>query len=379
MWFILQCTVTCGGGVRTRYVTCTKNNGEPCDVLKKPHSKALCGLQQCLSTQSLLRTHFKFHNGKIIRRIGVTPRKGPSKKLAIPEPLPRIHSTILPRLKNITLIPTSISLINSSLNEDLEVKKLQNNSVDSNIPSNYSCVTSANSALLNSTHGPLITAWNISSEGSSKNKDSFTTDPRYNPKNNYLMEANDTMPNSTEGEIKDYIQTERPTERFLTFTTSKVSGTSSTDDQPDHLSQFSVTPTTEASLTMTDLKGLRVQINPPVTADPITEQPTLVEDTFEEKSANTTPSKSSFSETPSWPTESPFVQDITMPKNSENVFKTRLLNDSDSEKSRNLHINAYWLVGNWSEVSIHIVLCCLQLSMQCYFYRYIFIILRFFR
>lgn len=376
MWFILQCTVTCGGGVRTRYVTCTKNSGEPCDVLKKPHSKALCGLQQCLSTQSLLMTHFKFHNGKIIRRIGVTPRRGPSKKLATPELLPRIHSTIIPRLKNITLIPTSISLINSSLSEDLGVKKLQNNSIDSNIPSNYSCVTSANSTLLNSTHGPLITAWNISSEGSSKNKDSFTIDPMYNPKNNYLMEANDTMPNSTEGETKDYIQTERPTERFLTFTTSKVSGTSSTDDQPDNLNQFSVTPTRgfEVSSTMTGLKGLHVQINPPVTADPITERPTLIEDTLEAKSANTTPSKSSFSETA---TESPFVQDITMPKNSEKVFRTRLLNDSDSEKSRNLHVNAYWLVGNWSEVSIHIVLCCLQLSMQCYFYRYIFIILSF--
>ncbi|KAM3848737.1 A disintegrin and metalloproteinase with thrombospondin motifs 12 [Vipera latastei] len=345
-----ECTVTCGGGVRTRYVTCTKNSGEPCDVLKKPHSKALCGLQQCLSTQSLLMTRFKFHNGKIIRRIEVTPRRGPSKKLATPELLPRIHSTIIPRLKNITLIPTSISLINSSLSEDLGVKKLQNNSIDSNIPSNYSCVTSANSTLLNSTHGPLITAWNISSEGSSKNKDSFTIDPMYNPKNNYLMEANDTMPNSTEGETKDYLQTEKPTGRFLTFTTSKVSGTSSTDDQPDNLNQFSVTPTRgfEVSSTMTGLKGLHVQINPPVTADPITERPTLIEDTLEAKSANTTPSKSSFSETA---TESPFVQDITMPKNSEKVFKTRLLNDSDSEKSRNLHINAYWLVGNWSECS----------------------------
>ncbi|KAG8131194.1 hypothetical protein E2320_017949 [Naja naja] len=235
-----ECTVTCGGGVRTRYVTCTKNNGEPCDVLKKPHSKALCGLQQCLSSQRLLMTHFKFHNGKIIRRIGVIPRRGPSKKLATPEPLPRIHSTIMPRFRNITLIPTSISLVNYSSNEDLEVKKLHNNSIDSSIPINYSYVTSANRALQNITHGPLITTWNVSSEGSSINinKDSFTIDPMYNPKANYLMEANDT--NSTEREIKDYIQTERPTERFLTFTTSKIS---STDHQPDNPNQFSVTPT----------------------------------------------------------------------------------------------------------------------------------------
>lgn len=364
IWFILQCTVTCGGGVRTRYVTCTKNNGEPCDVSKKPHSKALCGLQQCLSIQRLLMTRFKFHNGKIIRRIGAIPRRGPSKKLATPEPLPRIPSTIIPRLRNITLIPTSVSLVNSSPNEDLEVKKLQNNSIHSSMPSNYSCVTSANRALQNITHGPLLTAWNISSEGSSINKDSFTIDPMYNPKTNYLMEANDTTPNGTEGEIKDYIQTERPTEKFFTFTTSKVSRTSSTDDQSNNLNPFSVTPTrgTEISLTTTDLKGLHVQIHSPVTSDPITEQPTL-ENTLEEKSGDTTPSKPPFSETSPWATESPFVRDTTMPKNSENVFKTRLLNDSDSDsKSRNVHINAYWLVGNWTEVSI--VFCCLQLSMQ---------------
>ncbi|ETE68566.1 A disintegrin and metalloproteinase with thrombospondin motifs 12, partial [Ophiophagus hannah] len=361
-----ECTVTCGGGVRTRYVTCTKNNGEPCDVSKKPHSKALCGLQQCLSTQRLLMTHFKFHNGKIIRRIGAIPRRGPSKKLATPEPLPRIHSTIMPRLRNITLIPTSISLVNSSSNEDLEVKKLQNNSIDSSIPSNYSYVTSANRALQNITHGPLITAWTISSEGSSINinKDSFTIDPMYNPKTNYLMEANDT--NSTEREIKDYIQTERPTERSLTFTTSKSSRTSSTDNQPDNPDQFSVTPTRgiEVSSTAIALKGLRVQINPPVTSDPITEQPTL-ENTLEEKSANTTPSKSSFSETSPWATESPFVRDPTMPTNSENAFKTRLLNESDSENSRNLHTNAYWLVGNWTEKWQHYFSPIFQCSTTC--------------
>ncbi|XP_070599586.1 A disintegrin and metalloproteinase with thrombospondin motifs 12 [Erythrolamprus reginae] len=344
-----ECTVTCGGGVRTRSVTCTKNNGEPCDVSKKPHSKALCGLQQCLSAQRLLMTHFKFHNGKIIRRIGAIPRRVPPKKLATPEPLPRIPSTIISRLGNVTLTPTSVSLVHSSPNKDLEVTKLPNDSIHSSITSSYSSVTSANRALQNTTHGPLTTAWNISSEGSSINQDSFTIDPMYNPKTNYLMEVNDTMPNSTEEEIKDYIRTERPTEKFLTFTTSKVSGIISTDDQSNNLKQFSVTPTRgiEFSLTMTDPKGLHIQINSPGTSAPITEQPTI-ETTLEENSANTTPS---FSETSAWVTESPFVRDTTVPKNSVNVFKTKLLNNSDSEKSRNLHIKVYWLVGNWTECS----------------------------
>ncbi|XP_068107345.1 A disintegrin and metalloproteinase with thrombospondin motifs 12 isoform X2 [Hyperolius riggenbachi] len=42
-----QCTVTCGGGVQTRNVTCPKHNNPACDPSKRPNSKALCGLQQC--------------------------------------------------------------------------------------------------------------------------------------------------------------------------------------------------------------------------------------------------------------------------------------------------------------------------------------------
>ncbi|KAM9331023.1 A disintegrin and metalloproteinase with thrombospondin motifs 12 [Gastrophryne carolinensis] len=41
-----RCTVTCGGGVQTRNVTCPKHN-KPCDPSKRPYAKALCGLQQC--------------------------------------------------------------------------------------------------------------------------------------------------------------------------------------------------------------------------------------------------------------------------------------------------------------------------------------------
>uniref|UniRef100_A0A663FGV1 ADAM metallopeptidase with thrombospondin type 1 motif 12 n=1 Tax=Aquila chrysaetos chrysaetos TaxID=223781 RepID=A0A663FGV1_AQUCH len=49
-----ECTVTCGGGIRTRNVTCAKNNDEPCDTSKRPNSKALCSLQQCPSAGRFL-------------------------------------------------------------------------------------------------------------------------------------------------------------------------------------------------------------------------------------------------------------------------------------------------------------------------------------
>ncbi|XP_006896869.1 PREDICTED: A disintegrin and metalloproteinase with thrombospondin motifs 12-like [Elephantulus edwardii] len=50
-----ECSVSCGGGVRIRSVTCAKNNDEPCDVTKKPNSRALCGLRQCPSNRRVLK------------------------------------------------------------------------------------------------------------------------------------------------------------------------------------------------------------------------------------------------------------------------------------------------------------------------------------
>ncbi|XP_049623629.1 A disintegrin and metalloproteinase with thrombospondin motifs 12 isoform X2 [Suncus etruscus] len=52
-----ECSVSCGGGVRIRSVICAKNQNEPCDVMKKPNSRALCGLQQCPSSRRILKTH----------------------------------------------------------------------------------------------------------------------------------------------------------------------------------------------------------------------------------------------------------------------------------------------------------------------------------
>lgn len=52
---IFQCSVSCGGGVRIRSVTCAKNLNEPCDKTRKPNSRALCGLQQCPFSRRVLK------------------------------------------------------------------------------------------------------------------------------------------------------------------------------------------------------------------------------------------------------------------------------------------------------------------------------------
>lgn len=48
--FLCQCPVTCGGGVRSRTVTCTLAPKKTCDPSTKPRSRSLCGLQSCPNT-----------------------------------------------------------------------------------------------------------------------------------------------------------------------------------------------------------------------------------------------------------------------------------------------------------------------------------------
>lgn len=43
----MQCPVTCGGGVRSRTVTCALAPKKTCDLSTKPRSRSLCGLQSC--------------------------------------------------------------------------------------------------------------------------------------------------------------------------------------------------------------------------------------------------------------------------------------------------------------------------------------------
>nr|XP_009942031.1 PREDICTED: A disintegrin and metalloproteinase with thrombospondin motifs 12 [Opisthocomus hoazin] len=82
-----ECTVTCGGGIRTRNVTCAKNNNEPCDTSKRPNSKALCGLQQCPSAGRFLIPPLAPRRGRIIIRKTSTNRKqSPPRRIPIPSP-----------------------------------------------------------------------------------------------------------------------------------------------------------------------------------------------------------------------------------------------------------------------------------------------------
>ncbi|KAH0627867.1 hypothetical protein JD844_008401 [Phrynosoma platyrhinos] len=371
-----ECTVTCGGGVRTRNITCPKNNGEPCDILKKPHSKALCGLQQCPPTKRPLIPHLKLLNGKIIRRIGSNTQRGPVNDLPTQKPRAIIPTTTIStststntaQPANITVIPTSFGLMNSSQQEDLEVTTIiQNNSSGPSIRKDYSYVFSDNSSLKNSTWRPLTNNSSVSnftdvgnisiikpcnsSECSFINKNSIITDLMswvVTPEYNYSTEVSNIVSNSADGGAKDKVQSEQPT-RFSV--TGQTSTTSPTVSRSDSSSQVSVIPVTgEILLTTVGPQDLPAQINIPSVADPVTEQPAQLDDTLGDE--NKTTPKSSSDRTSSWPTKSPFLRDPHVPTNQDNTFKTVLWNNSDPEDSIDSRTDAYWIVGNWSEVSV---------------------------
>ncbi|XP_005924501.1 A disintegrin and metalloproteinase with thrombospondin motifs 12 [Haplochromis burtoni] len=63
-----ECPVTCGGGVRSRLVTCALAPTKTCDPSTKPRARSLCGLQNCPNS-SLRR---RFGPASKYRRINIT-------------------------------------------------------------------------------------------------------------------------------------------------------------------------------------------------------------------------------------------------------------------------------------------------------------------
>ncbi|XP_061585512.1 A disintegrin and metalloproteinase with thrombospondin motifs 12 [Cololabis saira] len=74
-----ECPVTCGGGVRSRTVTCSLAPAKTCDPLTKPRSRSLCGLLSC--PNSSLRRRPGLHPGN--RRL-FPPKTQPTKHTGSP-------------------------------------------------------------------------------------------------------------------------------------------------------------------------------------------------------------------------------------------------------------------------------------------------------
>ncbi|XP_051784068.1 A disintegrin and metalloproteinase with thrombospondin motifs 12 [Erpetoichthys calabaricus] len=88
-----ECSVSCGGGVRTRRIICVGAPKGACDTAKKPYSKSLCGLQSCPFHKKELHSQYPK-----IRRLFNPSKKvtgGPVRNMPLPK-----------RIKNVTVPPT---------------------------------------------------------------------------------------------------------------------------------------------------------------------------------------------------------------------------------------------------------------------------------
>ncbi|XP_027953891.1 A disintegrin and metalloproteinase with thrombospondin motifs 12 isoform X2 [Eumetopias jubatus] len=164
-----ECSVSCGGGVRIRSVTCAKNHDEPCDVTRKPNSRALCGLQQCPSGRRVLKPHKgTIPSGKKL------PTSEPDLLKPIPPtpPSPRTLSTpTVPRpVSTSTRAVSSPSPTTAPGRGDLGAKRWQNSSHQTEPRSNYVLSTG-------STSQPILTSWALSIQPNEENVPNSDTAP----------------------------------------------------------------------------------------------------------------------------------------------------------------------------------------------------------
>ncbi|XP_060092579.1 A disintegrin and metalloproteinase with thrombospondin motifs 12 [Heteronotia binoei] len=361
-----ECTVTCGGGIRMRNVTCTKNNGEPCNVSKKPHSKALCGLQQCPPNRRLQIPLFKMHDRKTIRT-GANPRRGPIDKPPIPKPSQRIMTPTVPEPRYITLMPTSFNPVNFSKEDNSEAKILQSNSSSLSVPNNYSFLFSGVSHQQNSTPWPVTNhssvphfknVENASIELYNSSKDglihwtSFTVSPMsltVTPSYNYSTAIVHTVSNKTGEGMTDRSQGELLT-RYPPTMSGKFSEISPTVYHHGTPIQVSVDPFAGTTISLTTVQEFHVQTSTPATAGPVLVHPPQSNETSGGRSSNRIELKPSANKAPVQSTENPFLWSKNVPKNETSM--EMLPNASNyPEESKDLHTDAYWMVGNWSDCS----------------------------
>ncbi|EMP27287.1 A disintegrin and metalloproteinase with thrombospondin motifs 12, partial [Chelonia mydas] len=386
-----ECTVTCGGGVRTRKISCAKNNDEPCDMFKRPNAKALCGLQQCPSTRRLLIPPVKPNRGKIIiRKTAVNPKRGPSGRIPIPKLSQKYQTTTkIPESQSTTALDsTSSSPVHSSKKDNMEKRTLQNNSNRSNNDYNYPFVFNGNRSRQDSTVSNSSSIENIRKVKNVSNMDmdsaseegvvqtggascttSLTRSPEVNPGYDYLTEESDNTDWSIEGNDKPSdipsdkgesspaikTRSKTPNIRSHVITTPKMSPTFYQHESSTQ-STSSIAAERLSSSTAVNLKSIRVQIDTPVTEKattegPVTIKPAMFDNVSRVQFENGTEMEPSDEIDHTQSTKSPSLEDA--PKNHSTVSEGKLSNATELDYARIsniLHGDVYWIVGNWSEV-----------------------------
>ncbi|KAM3655263.1 A disintegrin and metalloproteinase with thrombospondin motifs 12 [Ammospiza maritima maritima] len=386
-----ECTVTCGGGVRTRNVTCAKNNDEPCDSSKRPNSKALCGLQQCPSAGRFLIPPQAPRRGKII--IGKTTAD-PERSLPrrVPRPNPKFHTTTkMPKHESATpFLPTSSGLVNVSGKEGAPNRTLQSNFAESGDVYNYPIVSTENSSYQNSTswpfHNSLSTEIIRHAENTSKSEpvstaegemqrsedtpvSSFTSNPEITSSYDYLTEESD----NTDGplgvskkavdlfystELSPDIRTRSTTLDTASPVTQNEIVASQSPPASPHQDLSVLSPVSRAAQGLpfpTAAHYVSLQVDVPVVevTTPqalVTEMPTELghapRDQTDSREEINLPDTVTTSTQSSAPKHALNNQNAA----SEGVL-VNVTDHSHIVTSNSLPSDAYWIVGNWSECS----------------------------
>ncbi|XP_067401591.1 A disintegrin and metalloproteinase with thrombospondin motifs 12 [Emydura macquarii macquarii] len=388
-----ECTVTCGGGVRTRKITCTKNNDESCDMSKKPNSKALCGLQQCPSTKQLLIPPLKPNRGKIIiRKTAINPKRGLPGRMPIPKQGQRyLTTTKIPKFQITTaLASTSSSLVHSSKKDNVGKKPLPNNSTRLNNDYNYPFVFNGNRSHQNSTSCPVSNSSSIENirnvrnvsnidpdsaseeglvrTGGSNHSFSLNRSPEVTPGYDYLTEESvntdwpvggnekpTDVPYKVESTLAIKTRSKSPNIRSHVIKTPKIS--------PTFYQHESSTPSTStaaerlSSSRTENPKSISVQITTPVTEKTTTKgsvkiKPAMFGNISRAQFENRTEMEPSNNIDYIQSTKSPSLE--VAPKNHSTVSERKLLNATELDYARmssSLHDDVHGIVGNWSECS----------------------------
>ncbi|KFQ51604.1 A disintegrin and metalloproteinase with thrombospondin motifs 12, partial [Nestor notabilis] len=380
-----ECTVTCGGGIRTRNVTCAKNNKEPCDTSKRPNSKALCGLQQCPSAGRFLIPPLAPRRGKIIiRKKPTKPKQSPSRR--VPMPSPRSHTTTkVPKPESVTsCLPTSSGLGSVSEEEEGTANRtLQNNFAGPSDVYNYPVVSTENSSYQNTTswpfHNSLSTAIIKHGENISESEpfstvesevqrsedtpiSSFTSNPKVTSSYDYLTEESEDMDGSLGGSGKAIdllygteLNPEIRTRSTTLHTGSSVLQNESVTSQPlpasPHQDPPTLLPVSRAAQglafpTRANFIGLQV-LDPQAS---VTAMPTVFGHIPRDQTDNRRETK--LPETLTTSTQLSALEHALRNQSatSEGAL-TNVKENSHLITSNSLPGDAYWIVGNWSECS----------------------------
>ncbi|OXB79152.1 UNVERIFIED_CONTAM: hypothetical protein H355_006611 [Colinus virginianus] len=384
-----ECTVTCGGGIRTRSVTCAKNNHEPCDSSKRPNSKALCGLQQCPSARRLLIPPLAPRRGKIIIRKTTDPKWSPPRRTPIPVPSPGSHTTTrIPKPETVTSLPTSSGLGKIPQREETDNITLQNNFAGSSDVYSYPIFSTENTFHQNTTLWPFPSSLSTEiikhaekiSETISTVEDelqrsedtpvtSFTSSPEVTSSYDYLTEESDDVDGSTEGSEKP-IDSLYSTEHSLEIKTSSAMLSTNSHilqngDVTSHLPlslhpQEPSTPLPDSratqGLAFPTAGSISLQVDVPVREVTTQEASVAVVPTmFDNVLRPRADSRTQINPHDNVTSSTQLLSKEHALKNHMATSEGILMNVTESSHlitSNSLPDVAYWIVGNWSECSV---------------------------